>query len=304
MLTVNGSAASVDGESSFDKGFTEEDIHVTMSTNGVSVGLVPNRIQERAKKLALRMEERGFAEHDLHGLAEEVAREASLLRSTVREFHRTRWVRRSLLLLAYGGFILILVVSGWLLFRALQLDHRSSNWSDFVQGADALLQIVMVILGGVTVFLWRSLAASKRKPVLVQLQRLTAIAQAIDEAQLDVDPDQLLRDKGHSTPASPKHAIEFTPFSMARFLDYCVDLHALISMCAAYLSSNAFDEKVRVEAWNVHRLTDGFRSNVGRDIQSILPLIPRELAFKPPEKNEPATLTEATAAPVLEIAQD
>jgi hypothetical protein len=268
--------------------------------NGPAEGLYPKEIKELAETVTMRLEEPAAMKTNpqtsaLRRLAGRVAHEADLLERTVKEFHRPMWLRSGLLFLALAAFIGTLCYAAWLTFHLLQLDRRSTNWSDFLQGADSGLQIVSVILGGFVLFLWRSRAAARRKPVILQLQRLVALVQVIDREQLDIDPYLLLLGNGHITASRPRPGIPSTPLAMANSLDHYTDLVALIGHCAAYLSQKVYDREVRVEAWNTLMLAHSLRNLVGRDVQSSLQL---ELVRRQARADgEPPSVTETPEAP-------
>jgi len=95
--------------------------------------------------------------------------------------------------------------------------------------------------------------------VRAALNELRAFAHVVDMHQLTKDPTVVLGG-AHPTAASPKRAM--SEFQLARYLDYCAEMLALISKLAALYGLRSLD----VEIDQAVREIEGLTSDLGRKI--------------------------------------
>ena len=133
----------------------------------------------------------------------------------------------------------------------------------------ALLQIVEsaindVIFLGIAVFFLTTLETRlKRRKTLRALHQLRSLAHVIDMHQLTKDPEQLLS-PAMATPSSPQRNL--SRFELARYLDYCTEMLAIISKIAALYVQYLDDPQVLGAVNDIQSLTTGLSSNIWQKI--------------------------------------
>lgn len=133
----------------------------------------------------------------------------------------------------------------------------------------ALLQIVEsavndVIFLGIAVFFLTTLEARlKRRKTLRALHQLRSLAHVIDMHQLTKDPEQLLS-PAMATASSPQRNL--SRFELARYLDYCTEMLAIISKIAALYVQYLDDPQVLGAVNDIQGLTTGLSSNIWQKI--------------------------------------
>ncbi|NWG45931.1 MAG: hypothetical protein HXY25_05205 [Alphaproteobacteria bacterium] len=165
-----------------------------------------------------------------------------------------------------GTWLIVILALGLggLLVRDLVLPLFSDTaaWtSDPVEIAQALESVVnLVLLGGAAVWFLLTLETRRRRAVvLAHLHELRSLAHVVDMYQLTKDPVVILH-KVEPTPSSPKR--EMSEFELARYLDYCSEMLALIGKLAALYAETSRDAEVIAAAGDVEALT----TNLGRKI--------------------------------------
>lgn len=222
------------------------------------LSLDPEKIVATADRLHDRIVER-FPQSGLRRVAEALRSAVHQARQTAQELARPiPWLRG---LTALCLVLLIsLFVGAALMFKA-KVDLFSSV-ADFLQGLDAALN-EMVFLGIAVVFLLTLETRFKRRRALRMLHMLRSLAHVIDMHQLTKDPERL-RDPENDTPSSPER--QMSPFELARYLDYCSEMLAVISKLAA-LQIQRFDDPVTLSAVNdIEDLTQGFSRKIWQKI--------------------------------------
>ncbi len=222
------------------------------------LSLDPEKIVATAVQLRDRIHER-FPGSGLRRVAEALLSAGHQARRTAHELSRpVHWIRglTALCLL----LLVALFVGAALMFKA-KVDLFSSV-ADFLQGLDAALN-EMVFLGIAVVFLLTLETRFKRRRALRMLHMLRSLAHVIDMHQLTKDPERLM-DREHDTPSSPERRM--SPFELARYLDYCSEMLAVISKLAA-LQIQRFDDPVTLSAVNdIEDLTQGFSRKIWQKI--------------------------------------
>ncbi|HEY2071925.1 MAG TPA: hypothetical protein VGG48_20385 [Rhizomicrobium sp.] len=144
---------------------------------------------------------------------------------------------------------------------------RLIDWSGIVaranpvegaEGLDAILNILILAFGAL-VFLVTLEKRWKRRRVLRYLYEFRSLAHVVDMHQLTKDPTVILSG-APPTPSSP--ARPMSEFELARYLDYCAEMQALIAKLAALYAERTQDREVTAAVNEIEELT----SNLGRKI--------------------------------------
>jgi len=126
------------------------------------------------------------------------------------------------------------------------------------QGLEAAVNLV-ILSGGAAWFLLTLETRWKRRRVRAALNELRAFAHVVDMHQLTKDPTVVMGG-AHPTTASPKRAM--SEFQLARYLDYCAEMLALISKLAALYGLRSLDTEIDQSV----REIEGLTSDLGRKI--------------------------------------
>jgi len=216
--------------------------------------LDPDKVVLTLEQLQARIEAR-FPES---GLAEVCADLARAGRTTEK---RARQLSRPFIALRlFVGLILLAALAGEVSV-AMAIDWREVAHSGIVplaQGLESAVNLV-ILSGGAAWFLLTLETRWKRRRVRTALNELRAFAHVVDMHQLTKDPTVVLGG-AHPTRASPKRAM--SEFQLARYLDYCAEMLALISKLAALYGLRSVD----VEIDQAVREIEGLTSDLGRKI--------------------------------------
>jgi len=225
---------------------------------GVYRSLDPDKITETARLLASRIVER-FPGSSLSKLAAELHAEAKTAAETSHWLAAPRrWVRA----LTLAAIVLILVAAGATFFALNRSAALFSSVADFLQGLDALVNEVVLI--GVAIFFLVSLETRiKRTRALKAIHTLRSMAHIIDMHQLTKDPERLTGPR-EDTPSSPQRRM--TAFELARYLDYCSEMLAIISKEAALHVQNFRDPVTLAAVDEVQDLTTGLSQKIWQKI--------------------------------------
>lgn len=155
---------------------------------------------------------------------------------------------------------------GWLVVASNFVNlSKPDNVYNFIQGVDAFIHVFFVI-GGLLFFLVSMEDRMKRRRALSAINELRSFIHVVDMHQLTKEPASSLAG-GAPTPNSPKRTL--TPFELARYLDYCSEMLALIAKVAA-LYAQALPDPVIVDAVSdLERLA----SNLSQKIWSKITLV-------------------------------
>ena len=171
-----------------------------------------DRVHERFPDRTLNLHARAFA-----SLVEQVTSRGSKAVEPPKWMIAAGWI---------GGFgaILLVLLPFWLARRLEQPERLV----DSLQTLDSGITIVAGAIAGY--FTMRSITtAHSRRCALVALQELRQVAHVTDMLQSNKAPAKLL----FAAPATPSsRPVEGDPASLARYLVYCGELHALVAKVA------------------------------------------------------------------------
>jgi hypothetical protein len=219
--------------------------------------LDPDRIIATAERLCRRISER-FPESDLARVGDE-------LLSVARDVQcRTEAFARPLIALRVGLGLVVVVLVGTTVGTGLwvALQSRPNNWTDFAQGIDAGLNVVIVV-GAALLSLVTLERRIKRRRVLKAVHELRVLAHIVELHQLTKDPDRLMY-ADRSTASSPP--LEMTAFQLTRYLDYCSEMLALIGNLAALYAARSEDAVVLDAIDAIESLTSAISAKIWQKI--------------------------------------
>ncbi len=212
-----------------------------------------DRIVDTLRKLQARIAAR-FPSASLAGVCAEaiVAGEATAQRAA--EVQRPHpWLRAGVAALIVAGVIAQIWAA-----RLLHVESASLDAISLVTGLEAAVNLLLLFGGGVW-FLLTLEERLKRQRVLAALHELRSLAHVIDMHQLTKDPTIVLNRAGR-TQASPERSM--SEFELARYLDYCAEMLALLGKLAALYGERLRDPVVIEAVTDLENLT----ANLGRKI--------------------------------------
>lgn len=206
-----------------------------------------NRIDERFPGSGL-----GRVANSLLDLAERHAARVAAIRAPIWRLRLLSW---SLLVAGVGAI-------AW----AFLNHHRAPppedwRWTDALSALEQCLSSVF-FLTAAGVYVSSMETRARRNRCLQAIHELRTVAHLVDLHQLTKDPDRALR-PGPDTPSSPERPL--TPFLLARYLDYCSEMLALVGKLAALYASFA-DPVVLDASDDVEDLTTGLSRKVWQKI--------------------------------------
>jgi len=220
--------------------------------------LDPLAIHRTVDLLVQRIAER-FPDRGILGVAREVAQVA---RQADENVERAARPDISLRLLVAALIVLMLgtefALGAWLISR-----REESNWLDYLQGADASLNIVILSAGAVY-FLVSYEKRMKRRRILASLQELRALAHVVEMHQLTKDPARLFPERLR-TPSSPE--LGLTAELLGCYLDYCTELLAIIGNIAALYAQGDDDQVTLDSADAIAALCTGISGRIWQKMQ-------------------------------------
>ena len=222
--------------------------------------LSATHIVETADRLSRRIHER-FPQSDLGRVSHE------LLVVTREATQRAEGFGRPLIALriALGLVVTAMIAAALGAAVWIALQSRPSTWTDFAQGVDAGLNVVIVL--GATIFSLVTMETRiRRRRALKAIHELRVLAHIVELHQLTKDPDRLIYPEG-ATDSSPTLAM--TAFELTRYLDYCSEMLALIGNLAA-LYAQRYDDPVILDAVDaIENLTGGISAKIWRKVMII-----------------------------------
>ncbi len=221
--------------------------------------LHPASIGSTIAQLKRRIEAR-FPGSGLSRVAGELVQLAESNEEVSRQLRRPLWWLRVLIGLA------LTAVAAIVLWAVAQLAPGAGNgfggFADAVQGVEAATNEV-ILLSLILLFLVSLETRFKRRTALRMLHRLRSIAHVVDMHQLTKDPDFALRSTT-PTVASPERTLSLS--ELARYLDYCSELLALISKLAAVLAQHQQDVVVLAAVNEIEVLTSSLSGKIWQKI--------------------------------------
>ena len=185
---------------------------------------------------------------------------------------RPSWGRR----LASTALLLAGLATLGLVLTTTRLRH-DGDWqiAEAMQTLEAGLSMLF-FLGAGAVYVASLELRSKRRRCLEALHELRAIAHLVDLHQLTKDPEQSLHDAAppassappgtHASAPAPADDAPLTPFLLARYLDYCSEMLALIGKVAALYVQDFPDEKAVAAVDDIEDLTSGLARKIWQKI--------------------------------------
>jgi hypothetical protein len=225
-----------------------------------SAHLEPGAIMATVERLHRRVAER-FPDRGLAEVALDLVRVASAHEARADAIHRPA---RGLQLASAALILATLGALVWLLagVHAERLHWRADDGLQMVQVLEAGLG-ALVFLGAAVAFLASLELRVKRRRALEALNELRALAHVVDMHQLSKDPD---RAAGHVPPTPSSPAADLSPAELARYLEYCSEMLALLGKIAA-IYAQGFADPVAVDAVDDFTLlTTSLSTRIGQKI--------------------------------------
>ena len=220
--------------------------------------LDPLKIVETANRLHDRVAER-FPGSGLAAVAADVVRVTAVAVRRARAVERPYW---ALNLLVIGVIVAGAAAEAWLAqrFGWAVLGRREVEPLSLAQGIDSAFNLFLLTAGGAW-FLLTLEARWKRHRIQRWLNELRAFAHVVDMHQLTKDPTAR---GGPRTTSSPDRAM--TRYELARYLDYCAEILALVGKLAAIYAGATSDHLAIAAAGDVENLTSDLNRKVWQKI--------------------------------------
>ncbi len=216
-------------------------------------------VRDTIDLLARRIEER-FPGSGLSGVATELIQLAVRNEWVVERLRRPAWWLRGLVVL---GGMAVLALAAWATLQLVRVATGSvGGIADVLQGMDAAVNEI-ILLALALLFLTSLETRFKRRVALRMLHRLRSIAHVVDMHQLTKDPEHALRGV-EATQSSPARTLSRA--QLARYLDYCTEMLALISKLAALHAQYVRDPVVLNAVNEVETLTSGLAGKIWQKI--------------------------------------
>ncbi|MFA5954983.1 hypothetical protein [Hyphomicrobium sp.] len=228
--------------------------------------LDPTKVLETLEKLELRISAR-FPNSGLSRVCASLIDIAKQTSQRIDYVSRPNWALRLLLVAIVGASLIILT------YLASQVSalKGTDQWSEAVQGLDALFNL-LVLLGGGAFFVSTLETRWKRARALAALHELRSIVHVIDMHQLTKDPSAM---GAVRTPSSPDRNL--SPIELVRYLDYCSEMLSLTAKCAALYAERLSDSVVVDTVGDLERLTSDLSNKIWQKITIIETLYGRDV---------------------------
>lgn len=214
--------------------------------------LDPVRIIETLERLNDRISAR-FPESGLSRVCAELVVTARHTAKRAAEIAAHNWPLR----FAVGVVILAGVIAMANAVKLLRLEEMEANVS-LLQTLEAAVNL-LILFGGATWFLVGLDDRLKRQRALDHLHTLRSIAHVVDMHQLTKDPHTLTNKSGTALSAD----------DLARYLDYCAEMLALIAKLAALYAERMRDPVVIDAVTEIENLTTGLSRKIWQKISII-----------------------------------
>lgn len=214
--------------------------------------LDPTKIIDTLERLRTRIKDR-FPESGLGRVCDELVGTAQDTTRRAAEISSHNWPLR----IAVGAVIFGGIVAMVSSVKLLRLDEMEANVS-LLQTLEAAVNL-LILFGGATWFLIGLDDRLKRQRALDQLHTLRSIAHVVDMHQLTKDPHTL----------TSKGATNISPDSLARYLDYCAEMLALIAKLAALYAERMRDPVVIDAVTEIENLTTGLSRKIWQKISIV-----------------------------------
>jgi hypothetical protein len=202
--------------------------------------LQPEKIVQTLHRLQARISER-FPGSGLSKVSSDLAAVAETTSERVARLAKPYfWLRLGVWMIIVTGVIAQIFAA-----RYLRVESVTTDLPGLVQGLEAAVNL-LILFGAAVWFLMTLEERWKRGRILKALHELRSLAHVVDMHQLTKDPTMALLG-GSATASSPRR--EMTRFQLARYLDYCAELLALIGKLAALYAERSRDALI-IEAVN------------------------------------------------------
>lgn len=208
-------------------------------------------------RLSTRIDER-FPQSGLSKVGRDVLAVAGDTIEGIQHIRRPNWPIRVGVALA----LLSMVAVTMMLAASASAPTSRLEWFALLPIIESAINDVIFL--GIAVFFLTTLEARlKRRKALRALHQLRSLAHVIDMHQLTKDPEQLLS-SAMNTASSPQRNL--SRFELARYLDYCTEMLAIISKIAALYVQYLDDPQILDAVNDIQSLTTGLSSNIWQKI--------------------------------------
>ena len=223
--------------------------------------LKPDRIVQTTERLAARIGER-FPEASLYRVARELVDVARVTEAHVDELRQPMiWIRVVNVLLIC---LLILGLTG-VVISGMNTDSGELSLIDWITLLEAGINDVVLI--GLGIFFLVTLEGRfKRAKALRSLHEFRSLAHVIDMHQLTKDPE-LSMFPIDRTPSSPIR--DLTNDQLARYLDYCTEMLAIIGKLSALFAQQVNDSVVLASVTEIENLAAALSRKIWQKLTMI-----------------------------------
>ena len=156
--------------------------------------------------------------------------------------------------------LIILIGLGGLVYsiRYIDLQLENTTLENVVSLSEAVFNDLLLV-GAAIFFIVSFESKHKRKRALKALHQLRVVAHVIDMHQLTKDPSTLST-TNQSTKNSPKRRL--TRYELARYLDYCSEMTALVSKVAVLYAQSLPDDVIVKTVNEIETLCTGLSQKI------------------------------------------
>lgn len=166
-----------------------------------------------------------------------------------------------------AGILAVLGLGGILLYKVgaiVEFKRESENLYGVLQGIDSAFNI-MLLMGGLMLYLSSLEARWKRHQIMEHLHELRSIVHVIDMHQLSKDPSS---DRPATVavaePGAPQRTI--SAFELSRYLDYCSEMLSLTAQVAALYAQSTRDSIVVEAVSSIDQITANLSHKIWQKI--------------------------------------
>jgi hypothetical protein len=229
--------------------------------------LDPQRIIATIEVLERRIGER-FPNSGLARVCAELAAMARETSANVAAIARPNILLRILVGLILGVGIACLL---WLVILGADME-ASTELTNVMQGLDSATSL-LIVFGGVALFLWTLEGRWRRDRALKELHGFRSIVHVIDMHQLTKDPSAF---GAARTSSSPDRSMSVP--QLLRYLGYCSELLSLSAKVAALYGDKVRDPVVIDAVGDIERLTSNLSQKIWQKIELFQQRMPQRPA--------------------------
>jgi hypothetical protein len=216
------------------------------------------RILATIQRLNERIRER-FPTASLAAVAAELVTVGKQHAARSLAIHRPHWGLRMISML----LVLLAVGALGLMFASVRrFEPENMQLMELLQALESGLSMLFLLGAGALLLTGLELRR-KRHRCLEALHQLRALAHIVDMHQLTKDPEIAMR-PARNTKSSPERSM--TPFELARYLDYCSEMLALMGKLAALYVQRFPDAQAVAAVDAIEDLTTGLSRKVWQKI--------------------------------------